>query len=271
MSELDPKVLTPDVLPGLWANESVAVADIVAYFTGGRTVEVQRDGYKEPVAIPACSRAAVEEAISEAVQQGIVWLVNGPASFQGEPVPPGVLTDAAELRSPLRPLSVDRLTKDALPEAWMDGQTNALALSAALSVQLGAPAPWSILQRAIDDALGARWLALDAGSGPWPCDAVGAAAVLLKEPDAAATDGIHDGGGLGPIPKGARSGAADLEPNELQDLVDALPDVITAAAGVPLRLHVRITLGDGEDVPSESVTSVNEIIGSVKPALCLKE
>ena len=161
------------------------------------------------------------------------------------------------------PLAVDRLTKDAVPEAWKDGRTNALALSAALSVQVGAPLPWTILRQAIDDTLSARWLALAPDSGPWPCEAASAAAVTLEEPARGAEDR--------PVPKGTRTGAADLEPNELQDLVDALPEVIKAAAGVPLRFHVRVTLGDGGDVPAESVTSLNALLEGVKPDLRLKE
>ena len=59
--------------------------------------------------------------------------------------------------------------------------------------------------------------------------------------------------------------AALLEPNELQDLVDTLPEVVKAAAGVPLRFHLRITLGDGGDVPSETVTSLNELLEGGSP------
>ena len=44
LSELDPNVLGPGVLPELWAGESVTVADVIAYFGGGRTVTVQREG-----------------------------------------------------------------------------------------------------------------------------------------------------------------------------------------------------------------------------------
>ena len=270
LSELDPNALAPGVLPELWAGEAVTAADIAAYFAGGRTVTVQHEGYAEPVAIPACPRAAVEAAVADAVRQGVLWLVNGPASFQGEPAPPGVLTDAAELRAPMQPLSVDRLTQDALPEAWKDGRASALALSAALSVQGGAPLPWPILRRAIDDALGARWLALAPGSAPWPCDAAGAAAVTLKEPDGA--KGLADTkDDFVPPPKGAHTGSAALEPNELQDLVDALPDVITAAAGIPLRFNVHIMLGDGGDVPPDSVTAVNKLLEGVSPDLRLRE
>jgi len=270
LSALDPSVLAPGVLPELWTGESVAVADVVAYFSGGRVVTVQREGYEEPVAIPACPRVAVEAAIADAVRQGLLWLVNGPASLQGEAVPPGVLTDAAALRPPMPPLAVDRLTRDAVPEAWKDQKTTALALSAAISVQVGAPLPWPMLRQAIDHALGARWLALAPDSGPWPCEAGGAAEVTLKEPDAA-PGSMERKDDFASIPKGARIGSADLEPNELQDLVDALPGVITATAGVPLQLHVRITLGAGEDVPPDTVTSINKILEGVSPELRLGE
>ena len=139
LSELQPNSLIPDVLPELWTGASVSVAAVVAYFSGGRIVTAQRDGYEEPVGIPACSQAVVEATITDAVQQGALWLVNGPASFQGEPLPPGVLTPAALLRAPLPPLSVDGFTQEALPDAWKDGQTTALALSLGLSTQIGQP------------------------------------------------------------------------------------------------------------------------------------
>ena len=54
-------------------------------------------------------------------------------------------------------------------------------------------------------------------------------------------------------------------------MVDALPEVIKAAAGVPLQFHVRITLGDGGDIPSETVTSLNELLEGIKSDFCLKE
>jgi hypothetical protein len=70
---------------------------------------VPREGYEEPVNIPACPKDAVEMATAEAVRLGILWLVNGPASFQSEPVPAGVLTPGAQLRAPMLPMPIDRL------------------------------------------------------------------------------------------------------------------------------------------------------------------
>lgn len=86
LADLDPDVLSPGVLPGLWSGEAVTVAGVVDYFAGGRTVMAQREGYEEPVAVPACPAAAVAEAIG----RRSLWLLNGPASFQGEPLPPAL-------------------------------------------------------------------------------------------------------------------------------------------------------------------------------------
>jgi uncharacterized protein len=170
---------------------------------------VQRDGYEEPVHIPACPQAAVKAAIGEAVRQGILWLVNGPASFQGEPVPAGVLTASAQLRSPMLSFTVHQLAQGALPDAWKEGQTTPLALSIALASQNGRPIPWSVMRRAIDDAIASRWLELAPGSGTWPCDFAGAAAVTLKQPAV--------GGAAEPPPGGRlRSAAAGCLPRVCQ-------------------------------------------------------
>ena len=270
LAQLDPNVLAPHALPELWDSEAVTVADVIAYFAGGRTVTVQREGYTEPFAIPACPRAAVETAVSEAVHQGALWLVNGPASFQGETVPPGVLTEAAVLRPPLPPLVPDQLTEDAVPEAWSDGQTNVLALSAALAVKLGNPLPWSVLRRTLDNAFHSRWLERTSDSGPWPCDAGGAAAVTLIAPER--KSGLEeDGKGIEGTPPGVLVAAADLESYELQDLAEILPDIVAKAAGIPLKLHLRITLGDGVELPTELRSSLNDLLEGVNADLRLKE
>jgi hypothetical protein len=262
LSDLHPSTLAPGVLPGLWTGEAITVADVVGYCCGGRMVKVKREGYEEPVIIPACPAAAVEAAISDAVRQGVLWLVNGPASFQGEPAPPGVLTASAQLRAPMPPLSVDRLMQDAVPEAWKDGQTTALGLSVALSAQTGRPVPWMVLRRAIDDAIKARWVELAPGSASWPCDMAGAPAVMLTEPPR---------GEYVRKPKGVYTSSAVLEPSALQDLVDVLPDVVKVTAGVPLRFQLQITLGGGDSSLSPStVEEINKLLKTVNPELAVK-
>jgi Protein of unknown function (DUF499) len=267
LSELSPASIVPGLLPGLWKSDAITVADAIGYFAGGQTVVLKKDGYEEPVTIPACPATAVEAAISNAVRQGILWLLNGPASFQGEPVPAGVLTPSAQMRSPMSPISVDQLVQDALPDAWKDGKASAIALSAALGTKAGHRLPWSILRRAIDDAIKARWLELDPSSGAWPCDMTGASGIILRQP--AQTSGASEPNqtSFTPKPKGAFVATASVEPSTLQDLMDALPDVIKAAAGVPLKFQLQISVGSAAGVSLKTVEAINKILAEVSPDL----
>jgi hypothetical protein len=268
--DLHPSVLAPGILPGLWSGDAVSVPDIVAYFSGGRTVSVQREGYEEAVTVPTCPRPAVEAAISEAVRQGTVWLLNGPASFQGEQIPSGVLTSGAQLRVPLPPLLINRLNEDEVPEAWQDGQTTGLALSVALSQQIGHPIPWTVLRSAIDSAIRSRWLDLVPGGPAWPCDFSNAASLTLRRP---AAPGVSEGRPGESIPRrsGSYSSTAELGPEALQDLVEALPDILRGAAGLPLQFELTVTLGDGADVRPEVVATINELLQNITGDLVLKK
>ena len=104
LSDLNPKVLVPGTLPELWTGDTTTVGATIEYFASSRTVTTRDHGYDEPVTIPACPREAVEAAILTAVQDGSVWLLNEPSSFQGEALPAGVLTAEATLRAPLEAL-----------------------------------------------------------------------------------------------------------------------------------------------------------------------
>jgi Protein of unknown function (DUF499) len=268
LSELWYQVLAPSVLPGLWKNNVITVADIVSYFAGGRSEVIHKEGYDESVAIPACPAAVVETAVSEAVSQGLLWLVHGPASFQGEPVPAGVLTPTAQLLAPLPPISVDQLMPDALPDAWKDGQTSAYALAVALSAKVGRPLPWAVVRRAIDDALKARWIEIPTEGAVWPCEMAAASKVLLRVPKAGSFDESA------PVehpsyPKGARHAEAVLEPLALQDFVEALPEILKAAAGVPLELRLQVVIGNGQDLKPATVDALNKLLEEVSPALRL--
>lgn len=267
LTDLHPAVLVPGTLPDLWKGDAITVADAINYFAKSHSVAVKKDGYDEPVVIPVCPAASVEAAISDAVRQGQLWLLNGPASFQGEPAPAGVLTASAQLRTPMPPLMVDQLTQNTVPEAWKDGQTNALALSAALSTKIGRPIPWSVLRNAIDDAIKARWIELDPSSSAWPCEMAAASTVTLRQPSTAGGMEEPVKGGYIAKPKGVYTSTAALQPAALQDLVDVLPDVVKAAAGVPLQFQLQVTLGDGEEIASGKVEEINKLLESVSPDL----
>jgi hypothetical protein len=87
--------------------------------------------------VPKASAAVVNAAIAEAVEQGKVWLLAGPASLLGESIPAGVLAPAATLRRPPAPLSAASLLPDNLPAAWQDGAASALAIATSLSQTAG--------------------------------------------------------------------------------------------------------------------------------------
>ncbi len=129
---------------------------------------------------PASSK--VDMAIAVAVEQGLLWMTNGPASILGEPVPPGVLSSSAKLRPPPDPIAVDELMPSSIPEAWSEEKTNALAVVTALSTKRGMTLPWFSVQAAIESAIRTRWLELGNDSAAWPCSLAGAQHVVLQAP-----------------------------------------------------------------------------------------
>ncbi len=260
LSELHPELLVAETLPGLWGAESISVADVAQYFAGGKTVWVKRDGYDEPVGIPACPQAAVEKAIAKAVEAGSLLLVSGPSSFQGESVPGGVLTGEARLYKPLPVPKVNELTEEGLPTAWKDKKTTALALSIALATKFGRPYPWPVLQQAIDDAIRARWIELAEDSGRWPCDSGSASVVKLTVP----RDGV-----IASTPDRPSTPRVTLNYTDAQELLEVLPSIVKATAGVQLRIHLQIELQADGSVDPEMVRALNKLLAQVTPDLRL--
>jgi hypothetical protein len=118
LSDLSSSLLVPDVLPGLWDESAITVKGVLDYFKGGHVVKVQKEGYEEPLTIPQVDRSVVFAAISEAVRDGKLWLVSGPASIWAEEIPAGLLTEDAVLLAPPPVISSVEILPDSLPEAW---------------------------------------------------------------------------------------------------------------------------------------------------------
>ena len=112
-------------------------------------MSIPKEGYEEPLTIPKCEPADVDAAVLEAVEQGTLWLTSAPASIFNEPVPPGVLSASASLRPPPDPIPVQELMDAAIPDAWRDRKTNALALATALSNRRDVTLPWHTVKTAI--------------------------------------------------------------------------------------------------------------------------
>ena len=262
LSGLEPDLTRQDNLPGLWSSAAITVQDVYDYFSGGRDVILPREGYVETLRIPECEPAHVDAAVLQAVERGLVWLTNGPASILNEPVPAGVLGAAATLRPPPERIPIDEMMAESIPDAWRDGTTNALAVATALSTRHGATLPWPTVRAVIEDAIRAHWVELSADSGAWPCDLAGARHVTLIVPS---DDKLGDGrrqpySGTRP---GVVTAEAVLEANGIQDLADQIPEIAKAAVGNDLKFTVRVEFGSDETPPAEAVERINELLAEV--------
>ena len=227
-----------------------------------------REGYDDTLSIPGCDPSYVDEAIADAVAQGLLWMTNGPASILGEPVPAGVLSPSAKLRHPPDPITVDELMPSSIPDAWSEEKTNALAIATALSSLRGVALPWSSVRTVIDSAIQTRWLEVSKDGAEWPTDLVGAQHVVLQAPT---TDSIRELGRkpYEQLPLGMLVAEAPLEANGIQDLADQIPGITQAAVGSELNFNVRIELGRDTTPAPEVVEKINALLSEVSDDLKL--
>jgi len=264
LTSLRYELLVPNKLPGLWKDGELKYSDIIDYFSGGQVVKIPGEGYEEPVTIPKVDRKVLDETINEAVCAGKVWLTSGPASILGEDIPAGVLTDDAVLQPQPEPIPATELLSETLPDAWSIGKTTALGIGTSLSKKAGKILPWITVRDAIDGALNARFLELTEDSGPWPCDFSGAKKVKIRMPKEAPPSTPT------PTP-GLFIAKADLEPSQIQDLADQIPEITKTAAGRKLKYHLRIELKADDEAAPEIANKLNKFLKNVSDDLQLKE
>ena len=272
LDRLAPSLLAPGALPDLWpeaekADERLALARLAEYFAGGYDARIPAEDYDEFLSIPECSEAALHQAVREAVEGGTVWLVNGPASVWGSPVPEGALDDGAELRPPPKPVAAQELTEESIPGAWTDGKTNGVALTEAVSLARGYTAPWPLVAQAIRDSVNSRWLSMASNSASLSSGWDQAGAVVLERPSVGAGQGktaVGESGGL--FPADAAVGATvALDVPQIQDLVDKLPALIAAVPAAELRFHVRVEATG--DLPDDERRALDAMLAEVKAGM----
>lgn len=267
LSDISPSLLGRGILPGLWSSEGLTVEGVMVYFAGGQSVTVQREGYEDTVFIPKCDASNVETAISEAVEHGMLWLVNGPASILSEPIPAGVLTQSAILHAPPSPVSGQELTEESIPNAWLEGRTNALAIMTALSNRRGTNLPWSVVQAGIESGIRSRWIELSPDSGPWPSGFAGAQFVKIQTPPKNLSDDRGTYGGQKPL--GTVTAEASLEASGIQDLAEQIPALSLAAVGSNLTFNIRVELSGASPPDADTVAAVNALLARVSDNLRL--
>jgi hypothetical protein len=72
-----------------------------------------------------------------------------------------------------------------------------------------------------------------------------------------------------PRSAGAYHASATIEPSAFQDLAEVLPDLLKITAGMPLKFNLSVTLGDGQEVGSSTLDTVNQLLGEVSADLRL--
>lgn len=274
LKEIPHDLLEPKRLPELWTGDKISVQEVMAYFKGGNVIQVQRNGYMEPLAIPKAEPSIVNEAVTKVVEEGKLWLTNGPASILGEPIPAGVLTANAILRRPPAMVAAAEILPENLPDAWTKDETTALAVASALSQMSGQTLPWKTVRDVITAALNARFTVLDPTSGAWPCEYPSAQGVKLKVATSGGKGGVFGGGfgGRGVQEERVKWAESELEPSEVQDLGDVIPQLlaIKSKSGCPVTFKVRIEVGDADNVPDQAtIAEINQILGDLRPGFQL--
>jgi hypothetical protein len=107
LTEVEAGLLASGVLPDLWKDSDIAVADVRSYFASGKVVKIARQGYDEPDTIPKVPQAVVDVAIVLAIKEAKLWLTHGPTSLYAEDVPASLLSEDDRLQPPPAPISVN--------------------------------------------------------------------------------------------------------------------------------------------------------------------
>jgi hypothetical protein len=282
LTNLLPPLLQPGELPELWQEDTLTLKALRDYFSGSTVVQIQKQGYAEPMVIPKVAAGVIDDAVRNLVQQGRLWLLHGNTSLWREEVPEGALTDDAELRSSPTPFSFTDVLSPNLPNAWSNGDvTTALNLLDALSVKAGVRLPWALVQDALKGAFNAGVLQRSPDSGQWPCDLAGASAVKIQvtqgKPPESVTSSLDSPSFSEQKNATYNNGRtlvteAELETNEIQNLEEQLDDLQRAAteSGLELKFKVRIEL-IGESRPSEeAIAKLNELLKEVSNGFELK-
>ena len=269
LSELSHALLKPEELPGLWGGDEITVQDLRDYFLGQQTITLPRDGYEDILSIPGCDAAIVDEAVMQAVADGLLWMISGPASILGEPVPPGILGPATKLRPPPEHVPADELTAQSIPDAWVQGKTTALAIATALSTKQGVNLPWTTVRSTIDSAVRVRWLETTPESGPWPCEFGGAQHVVLQTPEPQEPGYNPSSSAVRDRSAGMLRAEATLGPDRVLDLADVIPELLSASIGSDVRFNVRVEVGGATPPSQDAIERINSLLAKVSADLRL--
>lgn len=265
LADIPHDLLAPKELPGLWPGDEIPVKGVFDYFGGSNLVQVERGGYQEPMQIPKMPKPAVEQSIAAAVENGILWLLSGPATILGESIPDGVLNADSRLCPPPSSIPAADILPENLPAAWKADLSTGLSIASALCMKTGRNLPWKTIKDVINAALNARFLEHAGDPGLWPCEFPSAQLVKFKVKTLTKED--RQGENSKGYGEKVFTAKAELDSSEIQDLGDLVAELlkIKAKVNVPIRFMVQIELGDGSTLPPrEAAIELNNILKKIK-------
>ena len=267
LSGIEPGLLAPGTLPDLWTGPDIAVADVRAYFSGGKVLKVARQGYDEPVTIPRASREAVDEAIGWAVKEGKLWLTNGPTSLLGEDIPSGLLVDDSRLQPPPSPIPATAvLPVDLAGRLGRRGDHGPGDRRRPLHQGRQAPAVGDGPRR---DRRGLPRASPGAGRGLRPLAVRFRRGEWGQAPENRWSTATSPATASSPTPE-VLVASAYLGTGELQELADQIGEIGKAAVGFEMKISVRIEVGSGgKRPPGDVVARINEKLGEISEKLAL--
>ncbi|TQE98568.1 MAG: ATP-binding protein [Spiribacter salinus] len=278
LASVDPALLKPDALPGLWDDdERLSVQTLYDYFSGDHAAEIPMDGYSEYKPIPKASAEVLHAAIREGVSRSMLWLQQGQTSLFGEDVPEGLISAETTLQPPPESISPTELLPANLSNAWEDGSTTASRLAEALSAKKGEPLPWPLVRQTISSAFQASYLTRSVKSGPWPTDRSGADQVVIEVPKETESPSNVSGDGSSPtsqeVPPAGTFGStiaraeSTLEAHQLQDLADEIAEIEKIAAPFGIQFRLQIDVGTDKELPSDVRARLNDVLRRVAEEL----
>lgn len=180
---------------------------------------------------------------------------------------------------------------DNLPEVWSSGTTTALAIYEALIQKAGNPLPWLTVKDAIEGAFRTRRFELTPDSQSWPCNFASASSIKFHLPQPSqrtveqspcqqqsakqstvaddSSSAYQSTGSAGKPRNNQRVAAAYLQTHELQDLVEKIAEIKSAAAGIDLKFKLQIEIG-GSQLSDDAIARLNQLLKEISENLDLK-
>ncbi|MCX6378995.1 MAG: hypothetical protein NT023_05880 [Armatimonadetes bacterium] len=245
LTELDPVLLTPGILPNLWKSptEPILLYNMADYYNGKNA--------------PTLKEGLLVAAVSKGVQLGILWVRTPTRSYLKELLPVDALTDTLELLAPPPALKSEDLLPNVIPNVWDNKEAELDTMWSTVGAERGYAVPWVLMTEAIEIGLQQRLWEVSPNS-IWPCGEDRAGQVVLTLGVKSKVKESHHGI-QSPLPNDTVTAGGAITALELSKIADILSDLTTETPSLTFSYELFITAkGEGADTAS---IKLNAILG----------